>query len=71
MDATIRDVLGPIHRSDGTAWTHHAVGEGGLMIEGSKHWEYAYVIRQSQRTLRHARALVMSSGRADAVDRSG
>ena len=49
----------------------YAVAEGGLMIEGSKHWGYAYVIRQSQRTLRRAQALVMSSGRADAVNRSG
>jgi len=51
MDAALRQELVPVHRfmgaPEGTPLTDHAVGEGGLLIEGSKHWEYAYAIRQS------------------------
>lgn len=69
MDATLRRELAPIHRfmgvSEGTPLNDHTVGEGGLFIEGSKHWEYTYAIRQSNVLARPGcRALDAGCGRS-------
>ena len=69
MDATLRRELAPIHRFMGapesTPLNDHAAGEGGLLIEGSKHWEYTYAIRQSNVLARPGcRALDAGCGRS-------
>ena len=69
MDATLRRELAPIHRfmgaPEGAPLNDNAAGEGGLFIEGSKHWEYTYAIRQSNVLARPGcRALDAGCGRS-------
>ena len=51
MNATIRDGAGSVHAfmglPRGTALDAHAVGQDGLIIEGSKHWEYTHALQRS------------------------
>lgn len=51
MDAALGDEVRPVHAfmgaPEGSSLQAHAAGRDGLLIEGSKHWEYAYAIRQS------------------------
>jgi SAM-dependent methyltransferase len=65
MDATVRDVVEPVHRFMGaprdSALDLHAEGENGLVIEGSKHWEYVYALQRCD-LLSHAGARVLDAG---------
>ena len=65
MDATIGDAVAPVHAfmgvPQGTSLDAHAVGMNGLVIEGSKHWEYTYALRKSG-LLRHAGGRVLDAG---------
>lgn len=51
MDAALRADVRPIHEFMGASGdaplTDHAIGRNGLVIEGSKHWEYTYAIRRA------------------------
>jgi SAM-dependent methyltransferase len=65
MDATVREGVAPVHAfmgaPTGTLLDHHAPGTDGLVIEGSKHWEYTYALRKSG-LLQHAGARVLDAG---------
>lgn len=69
MDATVREGVAPVHAfmgaASGTLLDAHAVGADGLIIEGSKHWEYTVALQRSgllQRT--DARALDAGCGQS-------
>jgi ubiquinone/menaquinone biosynthesis C-methylase UbiE len=51
IDATVREGVEPVHDFMGlsrqASLTAHAVGAGGLIIEGSKHWEYTHALRRA------------------------
>jgi SAM-dependent methyltransferase len=51
MDAALRESVEPVHQfmglPQGTPLAVHAEGQGGLIIEGSKHWEYPHAIRRT------------------------
>jgi SAM-dependent methyltransferase len=65
MDATVRESVAPVHAFMGvprdTSLDAHAVGTNGLVIEGSKHWEYAYALQKSG-LLQRAGARVLDAG---------
>ena len=65
MDATVREGVAPVHAfmgaSSGTPLDAHAVGADGLIIEGSKHWEYTSALQKSG-LLRRAGARVLDAG---------
>ena len=51
MDATVREGVAPVHAFMGAPsdapLDAHAVGADGLIIEGSKHWEYTFALQKS------------------------
>jgi SAM-dependent methyltransferase len=65
MDATVREAVAPVHAfmgvPRGTSLDAHAAGTNGLVIEGSKHWEYTYAVQKSG-LLRQAGARVLDAG---------
>ena len=65
MDATVREGVAPVHAfmraASGTPLDTHAVGADGLIIEGSKHWEYTSALQKSG-LLRSAGARVLDAG---------
>ena len=69
MDAALRAEVAPVHtfmeaRADAPL-DEHAAGPAGIFIEGSKHWEYTYAIRQAGlAAARGARALDAGCGRS-------
>ncbi len=51
VDAALHEEVGPVHAfmgaPAGSPLTQHSAGRDGIVIEGSKHWEYAYAIRRA------------------------
>jgi SAM-dependent methyltransferase len=65
MDAALRADVAPVHAlmgaPGGAPLDSHAVGTNGLIIEGSKHWEYTHALRKSG-VLRQTGATVLDAG---------
>jgi SAM-dependent methyltransferase len=65
MDAMVREGVAPVHAfmgaPTGTPLDAHAVGADGLIIEGSKHWEYTSALQKSD-LVRHPGARVLDAG---------
>jgi SAM-dependent methyltransferase len=69
MDAALHAEVAPVHAfmraPAGASLARHADGPDGILIEGSKHWEYSYAIRQAGlAAARGARALDAGCGRS-------
>jgi SAM-dependent methyltransferase len=65
MDATVREDVAPVRAfmgaASGTPLDAHAAGTDGLIIEGSKHWEYTTALQKTG-ALRRADLRILDAG---------